>query len=413
MQTTTKKTIKVMIVDDDPKRTSLIKKELESRKIAALDKGSGGDDDIINCYQVDVFSGSDNYKKALEALETCSVDSPYGLVIANERLGFISGGARTGLSGLYAESGLLFCYKLKKAYASMVKATMVIAAIRGYSTLYGFYNAGTLRHVLYSLGISGYITKPINGKNISRVIKKIEIVLEKQAQEEKKDPLLPLSYMSAAEWMEMNAEIKTKKLQKLMDNYIRRVQFLKADVSFYPFKSEEVHREMVQQLRERITKSVEYVQQVVEALDRAVLSEDKVLKPLFSVWIPDKEPFEEVVEEDHKYACREDGDYFKMAQHHSISNVYGNRIAKAKFNDAMENLMRGLEYVACIEAELESFVTDVIKVMATQNPEMRTRIKERKDLTALKDLFDEIIMIRECLKNSIIHQQRQLRILSE
>jgi CheY-like chemotaxis protein len=414
MQATAKKTIRVMIVDDDPKRTSLIKKELESRKIAALDNGiGGGDADIINCYQVDVFSGNDNYKKALEALETCSVDSPYDLVIANERLSFISGGIRTGLSRVYAESGLLFCYKVKKAYMSMVKATMVIAAIRGYSTLYGFYNAGTLRHVLYSLGISGYVTKPINSKNISRVIKKIEIVLEKQAQEEKKDPLLQLSYMSMAEWMEMNAETKTKKLQKLIDNYIRRVQFLKTDVNFYPFKSEEVHREMVQQLREHIAKSIEYVQQVIEALNRDVLSEEKVLKPLFSVWIPDKKPFEEVVEEDHKYAYREDGDHFKMAQHHSISNVYGNRIAKAKFNDAMENLMRGLEYVACIEAELESFVTNVIKVMATQNPEMRTRIKEGKDLTALKDLFDEIIMIRECLKNSIIHQQRQLRILSE
>ncbi len=109
-------------------------------------------------------------------METCSVDSPYDLVIANERLGFISGGTRTGLSRVYAESGLLFCYKVKKAYMSMVKATMVIAAIRGYSTLYGFYNAGTLRHVLYSLGISGYVTKPINSKNISRVIKKIEIV---------------------------------------------------------------------------------------------------------------------------------------------------------------------------------------------------------------------------------------------
>ena len=346
------------------------------------------------------------------------MDSPYTLVIANERLGFISGGKRTGLSGVYAESGLLFCYKLKKAYQSIVKTTMVIAAIRGYSTLNGFYNAGILRQVLYSLGISGYITKPINSKNISRVIKKMEIVLEKQAQEEEKDPLLPLSYMSIAEWMELNAEIKTKKLQKLIDNYIRRVQFVKADAYFYPLKSEEAHREMVQQLRERITKSIEYVQQVVETLDRDVLSEEKVLKPLFSAWIPDKKPFEEVVEEegegeDQKYASREDGDYLKMTQHHYISHGYGDRIAKAKFNGAMENLMRGLEYVACIEAELESFVANVLKVMATQNPEMRTRIKEVKELKALKDLFDEIILIRERLKDSIIHQQRRLRILSE
>ena len=419
MEATAKKTIRVMIVDDDPKRPCLIKEELESKKkIADLDNGIRGDDDIINCYQVDVFSGSDNYKKALEALETCYVDSPYTLVIANERLGFISGGKRTGLSGVYAESGLLFCYKLKKAYQCIVKATMVIAAIRGYTTLYGFYNAGILRQVLYSLGISGYITKPINSKNISRVIKKMEIVLEKQAQEEEKDPLLPLSYMSIAEWMELNAEIKTKKLQKLIDNYIRRVQFVKADAYFYPLKSEEAHREMVQQLRERITKSIEYVQQVVETLDRDVLSEEKVLKPLFSAWIPDKKPFEEVVEEegegeDQKYASREDGDYLKMTQHHYISHGYGDRIAKAKFNGAMENLMRGLEYVACIEAELESFVANVLKVMATQNPEMRTRIKEVKELKALKDLFDEIILIRERLKDSIIHQQRRLRILSE
>lgn len=239
MQTTTKKTVRVMIVDNDSKRTSLIKKELESRKIAALDNGIGYEHggDIINCYQVDVFSEGDNYKKASEALETCSVGSPYHLVIANERLGLISGGTRTGLSGVYAESGLLFCYKLKKAYPCMVKATMVIAAIRGYSTLYGFYNAGTLRQVLYSLGISGYIIKPINSNSISRVINKIEIVLEKQAQEEEKDPLLPLSYMSIAEWMEVNVEIKIKKLQKLIDNYIRRVQFIKADVYFYPSRA--------------------------------------------------------------------------------------------------------------------------------------------------------------------------------
>lgn len=98
---------------------------------------------------------------------------------------------------------------------------------------------------------------------------------------------------------------------------------------------------MVQQLQERVKKSVEYVQQVVEALDREVLSEEKVLKPFFSMWIQDKKPFEEV-KENHKYAYREDGDYFKMTTHHYISNVYGDRMAKAKFNGAMEDLMRGL-----------------------------------------------------------------------
>jgi CheY-like chemotaxis protein len=413
MQTTAKRTIRVMIVDDDPKRPSLIKKELESRKIAALDNGFGDQhEDNINCYQVDVFSGSDNYKKALEALETCSVDSPYSAVIANERLGLISGGPRTGLSGVYAESGLLFCYKLKKAYPCIVKATMVIAAIRGYTTLYGFYNAGILRQVLYSLGISGYITKPINSKNIPRVIKKIEIVLQKQTQGEKKDPLLSLSYMSIAEWIEMNAESKTKKLQNLIDNYIRRVQFLKADAYFYPFKSGEVHQELVQQLRERISKSVGYVQQVVDALDRDILSEEKVLEPLFSMWISDKKSFEDM-KENRQYAYREDGDYFKIASHHHISNVYGNRIAKAKFNGAMEDIMRSLEYVACIEAEIKAFVANVIKVMETQNPETLMRMRERKELAVLKDLFDEIIMIRKRLKDSIIYQQRQLRILSE
>jgi CheY-like chemotaxis protein len=415
MQATAKRTIRIMIVDDDPKRPSLIKKELESRKkIAALDNGIGDeDDDNINCYQVDVFSGGDNYKKALEVLETCSVDSPYSVVIANERLGLISGGPRTGLSGVYAESGLLFCYKLKNAYPCIVKATMVIAAIRGYTTLYGFYNAAILRQVLYSLGISGYITKPINSKNISRVIKKIEIVLEKQMQEEKKDPLLSLSYMSMAEWMEMNAESKINKLRKLIDNYIRRVQFLKADAYFYPFKSEEVHQEMVQQLRERITKSIEYVQQVVDALDRDILSEEKVLEPLFSMGIPDKKkPFEDM-KENRQYAYGEGGDYFKIAPHHHNSNVYSDRIAKAKFNGAMEDIMRGLEYVACIEAEIKAFVANVIKVMETQNPETRMRMGERKELAVLKDLFDEIIMIRERLKDSIIYQQRQLRILSE
>lgn len=169
---------------------------------------------------------------------------------------------------------------------------------------------------------------------------------------------------------------------------------------------------MVQQLQERVKKSVEYVQQVVEALDREVLSEEKVLKPFFSMWIQDKKPFEEV-KENHKYAYREDGDYFKMTTHHYISNVYGDRMAKAKFNGAMEDLMRGLEYVACIEAELKSFVVTVIKIMERQNLEMRMRIKERKELTVLKDLFDEIIMIRERLKDSIIYQQTQLRILSE
>jgi CheY-like chemotaxis protein len=415
MQATAKRTIRVMIVDDDPKRTSLIKKELESRekKIAALDNGIGDeDDDNINYYQVDIFSGRDNYKKAWEALETGSVDSPYSVVIANERLGLISGGPRTGLSGVYAESGLLFCYKLKKAYPCIVKATMIIAAIRGYTTLYGFYNAAVLRQVLYSLGISGYITKPINNKNISRVIKKIEIVLEKQMQEEKKDPLLSLSYMSIAEWIEVNAEINTRKLRKLIDNYIRRVQFLKADAYFYPFKSEEVHQEMVQQLRERMTKSIEYVQQVVDALDRDILSEEKVLEPLFSIGIPDKKPFEDM-RENHQYAYGEDGDYFKMAPHHYVSNGHNDRIAKAKFIGAMEDMMRGLEYVACIESEIKAFVANVIKVMETQNTETRMRMRERKELAVLKDLFDEITMIRERLKDSIIHQQRQLRILSE
>jgi hypothetical protein len=88
-------------------------------------------------------------------------------------------------------------------------------------------------------------------------------------------------------------------------------------------------------------------------------------------------------------------------------------MAKAKFNGVMEDLLRGLEYIACIEAELENFVTNVIKVMAKETPGMRKRIEEEKELTALKDLFDEIITIREHLKGSIIHQQRQLRIFNE
>jgi ferredoxin len=91
-----------MIVDNNPKRANLIKQELESKKIVTIDNNSSsGSDDIINCYQVDVFLGSDNYKKALEALKTCPVDSSYSLVIANERLGLISGGGRTGLFGEY------------------------------------------------------------------------------------------------------------------------------------------------------------------------------------------------------------------------------------------------------------------------------------------------------------------------
>jgi CheY-like chemotaxis protein len=405
---TTKKR-RVMVVDDNPKRANLIKEELESRKIVALDNGSGSD--IINCYQVDVFLGSDNYKKALEALETCPVDSSNSLVIANERLGLITGGGRTGLFGEYAESGLLFCYNVKKAYHSMVKATMVIATIKGYSTSHGFYNVGALREVVDSLGISGYITKPINNKNISRVVKKIERVFEKEEQE-RKDPLLPLSYMSIAEWMALSAQFKTKKLHKLIDNHIRTVELINANIPFYPFKSEEVYREMVQKLGDRIMKSVKYIQQVVEAIDRDVLSEERVLKPLFGMWIPDKKPFEEV-EENRKYAYWNDGHYFKGGTRRYISNVYGNGIAKAKFNSAMENLLRGSEYVACIEAELENFLANVIKAMAKETIETRIRIKEGKELTALKDLFDEIITIRERLKGSIIHQQRQLRIFSE
>jgi len=124
-----------MVVDDNSRRANLLKEELNSKN-----------------YQVDIFLGSENYKKALEALETYSVDSPC-IVIANERLGLISGGGRTGLLGEYAESGLLFCYGLMKAYPSIVKATMVIAAIKGYSTLHGFYNVGALREVVNSLGI--------------------------------------------------------------------------------------------------------------------------------------------------------------------------------------------------------------------------------------------------------------------
>jgi hypothetical protein len=398
-----------MIVDNNPKRANLIKQELESKKIVALDNSSG--DGIINCYQVDVFLGGDNYKKALEALEICPVDSSYSLVIANERLGLISGGGRTGLFGEYSESGLLFCYNVKKAYPSIVKATMVIAAIKGYSRLHGFYNVGALREVVHSLGISGYITKPINSKNISHVVKKIERVLEKEAQEGK-DPLLPLSYMSITEWMALSAEFKTKKLHKLIGNHIHTVELIDARVSFYPCKSEELYSEMVQKLEERIMKSVKYIQQVVEAIDRDVFSEERVLKPLFGMWRPDKKLFEEA-EENRKYAYWKDGHYFKGGRRHSISNIYSDRIAKAKFNGVMENLMRGLEYVACIEAELENFLAHVIKAMAKETIETRIRIREGKELTALKDLFNEIITIRELLKYSIIYQQRQLRIFSE
>jgi response regulator RpfG family c-di-GMP phosphodiesterase len=166
---------------------------------------------------------------------------------------------------------------------------------RLYSTSHGFYNVSALREVVDSLGISGYITKPINNENISRVVKKIERVFEKEAQE-RKDPLLPLSYMSTAEWMALSAEFKTKKLHKLIDNHICTVELINAHLYFYPFKSEEVYREMVQKLGERIMKSVKHIQQVVEAIDRDVLSEERVLKPLFGMWIPDNKPFEEVEE---------------------------------------------------------------------------------------------------------------------
>jgi CheY-like chemotaxis protein len=400
-----------MVVDDDPKRANLIKEELESKKIVTFDNSSSSGA-TTSCYQVDVFLGSDNYKKALEALETCPVDSSYSLVIANERLGPISGGGRTGLLREYAESGLLFCYNLQKAYPSIVKATMVIAAIKGYSTSHGFYNVSALRDVVDSLGISGYITKPINSKNISRVVNKIERVLEKEAQEVK-DPLLPLSYMSTTEWMALNAEFKTKKLHKLIDNHIHTIELINAPVSFYRFKREEVHREMAQKLGESIMKSVKYIQQVVGSIDRDVLSEEEVLQPWFGMWISDKKPFKEA-EQDRKYAFWEDSHNFKGGRHRYISNVYGDRIAKAKFYGVMENLMRGLEYVACIEAELKNFVSNVIKVMAKETTETRTKIeKEVKELTTFKDLFDEIITIRERLKGSIMYQQRQLRILSE
>lgn len=382
-----------MVVDDDSRRAYLLKEELNSKN-----------------YQVDIFLGSDNYKKALEALETYSVDSPC-IVIANERLGLISGGGRTGLLGEYAESGLLFCYGLMKAYPSIVKATMVIAAIKGYSTLHGFYNVGALREVVNSLGISGYITKPINSKNILCVVKKIERVLETEAQEGK-DLLLPLSYMGTVERIALSAEFKTKKLHKLIENHIRTVELISSHVSFYRFKNEEVHREMAHKLGERMTKSIKYLQQVVEAIDRDLLSEERVLQPLFGKWTPDKKSFEEV-EQDCKYASWENYYNSKVDRRHYISNVYGDRMAKAKFNGVMEDLLRGLEYVACIEAELENFVTNVIKVMAKETPEMRKRIEEEKELTALKDLFDEIITIREHLKGSIIRQQRQLRIFNE
>jgi hypothetical protein len=399
-----------MVVDDDHKRANLIKGELESKKILTFDDSSNGA--TTSCYQVDVFLGSDNYKKALEALETCPVDSSYSLVLANERLGPISGGGRTGLLREYEESGLLFCYNLQKARPSIVKATMVIAAIKGYSTSHGFYNVSALRDVVDSLGISGYITKPINSKNISRVVNKIERVLEKEAQEVK-DPLLPLSYMSTTEWIALNAEFKTKKLHKLIVNHIRAIELINAPVSFYRFKREEVHREMAQKLGESIMKSVKYMQQVVESIDRDVLSEEEVLQPLFGMWISDKKPFEEA-EQDRKHGFWEDGHNFKGGGRRYISSVYGDRIAKAKFYGAMENLMRGLEYVACIEAELKNFVSNIIKVMAKETTETRTKIKkEVKELTALKDLFDEIITIRERLKGSIMHQQRQLRILGE
>jgi hypothetical protein len=79
----------------------------------------------------------------------------------------------------------------------------------------------------------------------------------------------------------------------------------------------------------------------------------------------------------------------------------------------MENLLRGSEYVACIEAELENFLANIIKAMAKETIETRIRIKEGKELTVLKDLFNEIITIRERLKGSIMYQQRQLRIFSE
>ena len=169
-------------------------------------------------------------------------------MIANERLGLISGGGRTGLLGEYAESGLLFCYGLMKAYPSIVKATMVIAAIKGYSMLHGFYNVGALREVVNSLGISGYIPKPINSKNILCVVKKIERVLETEAQEGK-DLLLPLSYMGTVERIALSVEFKTKKLDKLIENHILTVELISSHVSFYRFKNEEVHREMGSQTR--------------------------------------------------------------------------------------------------------------------------------------------------------------------
>jgi CheY-like chemotaxis protein len=382
-----------MVVDDNSTRANLLKEGLQPKR-----------------YQVDVFLGSDNYKKALDALKTFRADSSC-IVIADERLGLIGGGGRTGVIGEYAESGLLFCYDLKRIYPSVVKATMVIAAIKGYSTLYGFYDVQALREIVGSLGISGYITKPINSKNILRVIKKIEKVLEKEAQQGK-DSLLPLSYMGLVEWLELSAELKTKKLRKLIDSHIHTVEVMNSHVPLFRIKREEVYSEIAHKLGERIMKSIKYTQQVIETIDRNVLSEEGVLQLLFETWRPDKEPFPEA-ERDRTHSSWEDDYNLKVARRRYVSNAYGDKIARSKFNGVMEILLRGMEYVACIGTEIENFVTNLMKVMAKETIEMRMRIRDGKGLTALKNLFNEIITIRERLKGSIILQQRQLRIFSD
>jgi hypothetical protein len=384
----------VIIVDDNSKRATLLKEELR-----------------LKSYQVDVFLDTNNNKKVIELLGTLPMDSSC-IVIANERLGLLSGGERTGLTGEYAESGFLFCYNLKKVYPSIVKTTMVIAAIKGYSTLHGFYNVGALRMLVDSLGISGYITKPINSKNILRIVNKIERIIEREAYEQK-DPLLPLSYLGTVEWIALNAEFKRKKLQKLIDNHTHTVELIDSNVLPYRFKREEVHREMAYKLEARIMKSIKHIQQVVEAIDRDVLSEERALQQLLPMWGPYNESFEKM-KQDRKYPSWENDHYnLKESRRNYISNVYGDRIAKAKFNGVMENLLRGMEYVACIEAELANFVTNVIKIVAKEPQELRVMIKGGEELRALKELFDEIILIRERLKGSIKLQQKQLEIFNE
>jgi CheY-like chemotaxis protein len=381
-----------MVVDDNNNRAILLKDELES-----------------NDYHVEIFLGRDNYKKASETIESCPIDSPYSIAIANERLGLISGG-RTGLLGEYAESGLLFCHNLKKSYTSVVRATMVMAAIKGYSMSHGFYNVAALREVVHSLGISGYITKPINSKNIQLVVQKIERVIY-QAAQEKPDALFSSSNISAAEWLTINAEFKTKRLFSLLDNYIRTLELIDSCISFYPY-TKEVSSEMAQRLGQRIMKSVESIQQLISIIDREVLSEKRLLQYLFRTRISTKTTLDPM-KQDHECASEKNSHDLIGGRRNYISNLYDHRISTTRFNSAMENLMRSSEYVACIKTELSDSIAPLIRDIVRDIPDIRSSTTAGTELEALEILYKGIIAIREHLKGSIILQENHMRIFNK